>query len=122
MKELNTLGGRIRELRKSKGLNRRELSLKIGVAYAQISKYENDMAKPSFEILRNIAKEFKVTYDYLIDGYDKSKYIGRVMERIKSCEERLSDHQAKRLYDMVMPFLDFNEVVSRGVKNETELV
>ena len=56
----------IKRLRKSRGLTQQALGDKIGLSKAVVSKYENGMAYPSFDVLIRIAQFFGVTTDYLL--------------------------------------------------------
>jgi transcriptional regulator with XRE-family HTH domain len=50
------VGGRIREIRQSRGLTLDALSAKSGVAKPNLSRLENDKVTPTFETLKTIAK------------------------------------------------------------------
>jgi transcriptional regulator with XRE-family HTH domain len=54
------IGGKIRELRKSKGLSQMKLADMVGVSYQQIQKYEKASGNISVERLEQISKAFKV--------------------------------------------------------------
>ena len=41
-----TFGQRLRELRKAKGLNQKELAEKVGIDFTYLSKLENDRMSP----------------------------------------------------------------------------
>ena len=57
---------RIKELRKKKGLNQKELGEIIGTAANSISQYESGMREPSIELLNKLADFFNVSIDYLL--------------------------------------------------------
>lgn len=65
-------GAVLKQLRKSHNLTQQELGLHIGLSKAVISKYENGMGYPTFDILILIADYFGVTTDYLL-GVEKGK-------------------------------------------------
>ena len=54
------VGGRIREIRKRKGLTQRELGEKIGVKHNTISSYENGTNEPEHDILFKLANALDV--------------------------------------------------------------
>lgn len=60
------------ELRKEKGLSQSALASLIGSSKAVISKYENAMSYPPYDVLIKIARVFKVSTDYLL-GVEKTK-------------------------------------------------
>lgn len=64
----------LKQLRKSHNLTQQELGLHIGLSKAVISKYENGMGYPTFDILILIADYFSVTTDYLL-GVEKGKTV-----------------------------------------------
>lgn len=67
-----TVGERIKELRKSKGLTQKELALKSGVAEITIRQYESDKRQPRLEQIKHIAEVFNVYVgELLADNFDK---------------------------------------------------
>ncbi len=61
---------RLRELRKSKKLNMKELGKIIGVSEGAVSLYENGKRKPDYETLTALADYFGVSVDYLLERTD----------------------------------------------------
>lgn len=70
-----TLGQKIRKLRIDKGLTQKDLSDKIHVTFQTISKWENDENEPDVSTLRELAKLFGCSLDYLLceDEEEKQK-------------------------------------------------
>lgn len=62
----NTVGGRIKELRKEKGLTQQQLSDILEVDRSNFSKYELGKLEISNEMLIKLAKFFDVTTDYIL--------------------------------------------------------
>ena len=63
----SSLGKRIKEIRKSKGLTQEELARKANVAYTTLTKVENEAIKnPSFETVVAIVKGLEVDFYELI--------------------------------------------------------
>lgn len=58
---------RLRQLLIDEGISQTELAEIIGVSGATISNYINEKQVPTIEVIVNIAYEFKVTIDDLID-------------------------------------------------------
>lgn len=56
----------LNELRKNHGLTQAELGSKVGLSKAVVSKYENGLGYPSFDVLIRIANYFGVTTDYML--------------------------------------------------------
>jgi transcriptional regulator with XRE-family HTH domain len=59
-------GGRIRQLRKEKGMTLRELSKALGIPFTTLGNYEREDREPSLETFQTIADFFGVSIDYLI--------------------------------------------------------
>ena len=62
---------KIKELRLGKGYSQTKLASKLGINKSIISAYENQERYPSVEVLIKLAKEFKVSVDWLV-GLDKN--------------------------------------------------
>lgn len=62
----NTIGRKISDLRKEKGLTQEELAERLGVSAQAVSKWENDNSCPDIMLLPKIAQLFGVTIDSLL--------------------------------------------------------
>lgn len=56
----------LKTLRKNNNLTQKELGGYLGLSKAVVSKYENSIGYPTFDMLISIAKYFGVTTDYLL--------------------------------------------------------
>ncbi|CZR96709.1 MULTISPECIES: helix-turn-helix domain-containing protein [unclassified Clostridioides] len=63
---MNTLGERIVYLRKTKNLKQYELEEMLDCD--NLSKFERNIRKPNYEILKSIAEIFNVSVDWLLNG------------------------------------------------------
>lgn len=82
------LPGKIKRLRKAKGLSQKEVAAMAGVHAAHFSRLETGKYQPSIEILRKIAQALDVTTDYLLneeaDDFSPIKVEDKTLaERIK---------------------------------------
>lgn len=59
-------GENLKKLRTACNLTQQELGAKVGLSKAVISKYENGLGYPTFNVLIRIASYFNVTTDYLL--------------------------------------------------------
>ena len=59
-------GGNLRQLRRERNLTQQELGAKVGLSKAVVSKYENGIGYPTFDVLIQLARYFGVTTDYLL--------------------------------------------------------
>lgn len=66
---------RIKELREQKHLTQEELAKKINVTKLTISNWENGKHKIKSDELKEIAKVFGVTIDYLVGDVDENENI-----------------------------------------------
>ena len=63
-----TLGRRIANARKERGMTQDQLAEKMGVSAQAVSKWENDQTCPDVTLLPQLAKLFGVTVDELLCG------------------------------------------------------
>jgi len=75
-----TIGKRIAQLRKEKGLTQEELSQMMEVSAQAVSKWENDQTCPDIASLPKLAKILGVTVDELLSGKEENAPIARVLE------------------------------------------
>ena len=66
--EERTLGERIFQLRKDAKMSQQQLAAQLGIHQKNISKYERNEYTPSANIVRDMAKAFGVTTDYILFG------------------------------------------------------
>lgn len=65
---MSNLAQNLKNLRKSKGLNQRELSKFLNISQPGYAKYENNLAEPDIKSLKNLANFYGVSIDYLLDN------------------------------------------------------
>lgn len=70
----SNFGEILKILRKKRGMTQQELGSQVGLSKAVVSKYENGMGYPSFDVLVRIAAFFGVTTDYLL-GVSRGKTV-----------------------------------------------
>ena len=63
-----TLGKRIADLRKKKGMTQEELAQVFGISAQAVSKWENDITCPDISILSQLARTLGVSSDELLSG------------------------------------------------------
>ena len=86
-----TIGQRIREIRKIKKISQKELANVLECEQPQISDYENDKYKPSYQALDVIRISYNVNLDWLLSGEGKM-----FREELKGYKEgRKSESQVK---------------------------
>ena len=88
----------LKQLRKSHNLTQAELGKNVWLSKAVVSKYENGLGYPTFDVLIRIADFFGVTTDYLL-GVSKGKTID---------VSDLSDSQIDALHRIIIEFSKTN--------------
>lgn len=63
-----TLGEKIQELRKQKGMSQNELAEKLNVSPQAVSKWENSVSMPDISLLPELSKIFDVSIDHLFSN------------------------------------------------------
>jgi transcriptional regulator with XRE-family HTH domain len=61
---------KLKELRKDKQFSQSQMAELLGITQQAYSKYENETAEPSFEMLVQISDIFDVSCDYLLGKTD----------------------------------------------------
>src|SRR2546429_5953394 len=84
---VETVGQRLRRLRRERGLSQRELA-SPGVSYAYISRIEAEARRPSVKALRQLAPKLGVSVEYLETGSDLREVDEREL-RLADAELRL---------------------------------
>lgn len=92
-------GENLKKLRKGRNLTQQELGDRVGLTKAVVSKYENGMGEPSFDVLLRIARLFGVTTDYLL-GMPESKTVN---------VSGLTDSQLETVHRIVAEFQSANQ-------------
>src|SRR5437667_12046867 len=102
---VETVGQRLRRLRRERQLSQRELS-SPGVSYAYISRIEAGARRPSVKALRQLARKLSVSVEYLETGSDLRDVDERELRLADAeLELRLTDDPGKA-QDMVLEILD----------------
>lgn len=83
---MTSLGRKIWEYRKNRGLTQDELGEQVQVDGRQISRYENDKVRPSKRVLRRLCDYFEVALDDLMSEEDASP------------EHEIRDHELYRQF------------------------
>ena len=68
-----TLGQKLKKLRSDKGLTQKELSDQLHVTFQTISKWENDENEPDISTLKELAKLYDCSIDYLVNEEEQQE-------------------------------------------------
>ena len=94
----SNFGENLRQLRKSCELTQKDFGAKVGLSKAVVSKYENGMGYPSFDMLVRISQYFGVTTDFLL-GVARGKTID---------VSDLTDSQIATIHQLIAEFKNAN--------------
>lgn len=82
---MKTIGEKIKELRRSKGMSQKEFGDLLAVTSQAVSKWENNSALPEMTMLPNIASIFGIQIDDLFE-YSKEKRYESIASKISVCK------------------------------------
>ena len=88
----------LKQLRKNRGMTQSEVGKHVGLSKAVVSKYENGLGYPSFDVLIRIADFFGVTTDFLL-GVSRRKTID---------VSHLTESQIESLQRIILEFMHVN--------------
>lgn len=118
------LGERIKKRREEKRMTKSKLATLIGTSYVQITKYENNETKPSFDVLKGLAD---VLYEGSIDRLivdieqEKSKYSDLIMSRLQTSLPLLDVKEQESLWVIIDNLTNFKSVkMAIGKKAATD--
>ena len=87
----NSLGERIFKLRKAAKMSQHQLAKQLDIHQKNISKYERNEYTPSALIVRDIAKVFGVTTDYLLFGAEAGTREGVIHVKDRQLAQELQE-------------------------------
>ena len=84
-----TLGEKITDLRKKRGLSQEELAITLGVSRQAVSKWETGEAKPDTDKVIALAEYFEVTTDWLLRDIEPQSSSSPAPDGVPSVAEML---------------------------------
>jgi transcriptional regulator with XRE-family HTH domain len=87
---METIGERIRRLRKEKDISQEQLGKMVNVGKTTISNYETNYSSPDTETLKKLAECFGVSVDYLLGRTDIRNPADEIADAVKE-EPELAD-------------------------------
>ena len=78
-----TFGKRLKSLRLEKNMSQQDLAEKLNVTPQAVSKWENDISEPEFQMIKEITQIYKVSFDRLFQDDDESIYKGLILNVVK---------------------------------------
>ena len=113
----------LKELRKEKGLTQEQFSEILGVSNRSISRWENGVNMPDFDLVIEIANYYQVTIDELLDGERKDDMIDKKTQETllkvadySSNEKMVFSKRLNRLFILgVLAFIIYMVLDIRGL-------
>ena len=93
-----TLGKRLKELRREKGILQDDLARDIGVSKGTVSVWERDARKPEYDTLEQLCEYFQVNLGYLL-GEDVDRAL------VQPSDEDLSEWQKEDEQQIIVGFV-----------------
>ena len=101
-----SIGARISQLRKDKGMTQKELAERLEVSQPVVSDYENDVIRLPADIVGEIAQILEVTSDELLGLKRESRSTGSVKNRRLSRRLQAIDALPKRDQEALLRTID----------------
>lgn len=119
---MNTIGERLKELRKNENLTQQQLADKLGCSHQSISCYENNRHLNKIQDFIKICKYFDKDMYYLITGLknNNGSEITRQEQQIISAYHKLSDSD-KRIVDFILGIGEY-DISTKPVKTESKII
>lgn len=125
------IGAFLKELRKEKNLTQEQLSELLGVTNRSISRWENGVNMPDFDLVIEIVNYFDISIEEFLDGERKENMIDRKTEqtllkvadyenqdRIKFTKRMCGLFIAAIIAFIVYGIIDINGLASTGIYEE----
>lgn len=110
-----TIGERLRSTRETRGLSQGELGKLTKIHRMQISKYENNGAVPSAEILKKLVKVLQVSADYLLfDGQRKEtvEFNDPTLKEQFLLVDKMDKEERKTIKSLIDAYITKNQIKS----------
>lgn len=105
-----TLGKRLKELRREKGILQDDLARDIGVSKGTVSVWERDARKPEYDTLEQLCEYFQVNLGYLL-GEDVDRAL------VQTSDEDLSEWQKEDEQQIIVGFVRRFMKLSPGMQD-----
>ncbi len=118
---MDTIGERLRFLRKRLGLSQKEMAQKLGISRVALARYENNKRYPDTAILAKIAQILGVSLDWLVTGKGEmftSERDELLNELVNELERVRRDYGEDWYQDFVKDFLKSIERVRKATASK----
>ncbi len=107
------LGERLKSLRLLNDLTQKEVSINLNLSEVRYGQYESNKRKPDYDVLKDIAKFYNVSTDYLLGNESK----------INTSETEIKEKEALKKLLIENGYLKENEeLTNEEIKNIIEFI
>lgn len=118
---MNTIGERLKSLRKEQGMSQKTLGELLGVSQQMITQYETGKRTPKLDTIKNIAKVLDVSVNNLLaDG--EYEFIENLKEKLNDERYEYLKNSRKPEYYESLLFDSFSKLNTAGKKKSIEQV
>lgn len=96
---MRTLNGRLRKLRKEKGLSQYKAAEKLGFSRGKLANYEQGTREPDYETLQKLADFYDCSTDYLLG---RSELTSREEHLLQDLDKDLSLEELQEKYSLTI--------------------
>ncbi len=97
-----TIGEKILNLRKNKGLSQEQLAEELGISRQAVSKWEAEQSIPDIDKVILLAEFFHVTTDYILRDIDEEKTVNETANELKTNLENTAENTKNRKVSAVL--------------------
>ena len=107
-----TIGEKIYELRKNKGVSQETLAYDLNVSRQAVSKWETDQSIPDLDKIKSLSEYFNVSIDYLVNNIIQEQIIENDIIKSEEVKDLDKTNKLKRIARiMLMTVIAFNIVI-----------
>jgi transcriptional regulator with XRE-family HTH domain len=99
--DADTVGGRLRKLRKLKGYTQLDVAALTGLTNTAIANYEKNYREPKYKVLQIFAGLYSTSIQYLITGEKNNQEITPAIRSLIDKIQNLSDKDRRVLFQLL---------------------
>lgn len=116
MEILDTIGERIKKIRKDHGMTQQELANRLGITQSYVAQIESAKKEPNCEILLKFALIFRVSLDYVFGMIDIAKGNRTDKEFIQTTNKLSKKYLPYPEY--IISGEEMEEIISKEIKKQ----
>ncbi len=100
---------RLKEIRISQGLTQKQMSEKIGVTEATVSRMESGKSAITEQTVKSLCREFNINKDWLLNGEGEMNIISKQDEKIAEVLMEIHASGNEKLKNVIEKMLELDE-------------